>query len=231
MYYRPDRRILVSIHDVMPGNLDAVAECLQWATDCGLANIDLLVVPGLPWTQTQLQRLRAWQAGGHRIAAHGWVHRAAHIRGFYHQLHSRLLSRDVAEHLALEAGQILPFIARSLDWFARHEFGEIGLYVPPAWALGRMSKADFACCPVAWIETTGGIWYCPERRFERIALCGYEADTLWRRVLLRSWNAGQWAALRVGRRLRISIHPLDTKLQLAAQLRAHLKRAAAQSQL
>ena len=110
----PDRAspILLSVHDVMPSTLPRVSDLLDKLTQTGAGPADLLVVPGLDWRPDQIETLAGWHRAGHRLAGHGWCHRARHIRGWRHRLHSALISRDVAEHLALDRAGIADLIRR-----------------------------------------------------------------------------------------------------------------------
>ena len=94
-------KALVSIHDVMPSTMDDVVDLLELCDQQGIVNVTLLVVPGLAWSPAQLTQLAAWYAEGRELAGHGWVHKCSRIKTLRHQLHSRVLSRDVAEHLSL----------------------------------------------------------------------------------------------------------------------------------
>jgi predicted deacetylase len=224
---RPRRgaRALVSIHDLMPGTMDRVEELLALLGRIGVPPATLLVVPGLDWTNGQIGRLRALAAAGHELAAHGWVHRAGEVRRLDHWLHALLISRDVAEHLALEPAEIADLLTRSHGWFARNGLPAPDFYVPPAWALGRISAEALRRCPFARIETTGGVLFPASGKRLLLPLAGFEADTALRERFLRWWNRREEGrARRSGRPLRISIHPNDGRLRLAGEMEALLRK-------
>lgn len=218
-------RALVSVHDVMPTTLSEVGSILDLLDAEGIAPVTLLVVPGADWDAAGLAQLRAWRARGHELAGHGWVHRVERIEGWRHRLHARLISRNVAEHLALDAREIRALIARCHAWFVTHELGEPALYCPPAWALGAIQRSDLAALPFTQYELFGGVLSGRDGRLRPLPLTGYEADTLTRAPLLRLWNLiNRRRARRVGW-LRIGIHPYDLSLRLAADLRRDLRTA------
>ena len=215
---------LLSIHDVMPETLDRVERILELCEAAGTPPVTLLVVPGRAWQAEDIDRLRTWQQAGHELAAHGWHHRIPHYGGVYHRLHSAVLSRNVAEHLALSPEDVVALMTRSHAWFARHGLPAPSLYVPPAWALGRLPAGAFSRLPFARIEVLRGLIELPAGRLEALPLVGFEADTAWRAAVLGGWNRLQQRRARARRRpLRIGIHPDDPDLRLGQQLRELLR--------
>ncbi|MFW5874131.1 MAG: polysaccharide deacetylase family protein [Verrucomicrobiota bacterium] len=219
-------KALVSIHDLMPGTMDRVEAILAWLSERSVPPVTLLVVPGKPWTPEQIDRLRAWAAIGHPLAAHGWHHHTE-PRRLKHRLHAALISRNVAEHLALDSKGILDLMLRGREWFLRHRLPDPTLYVPPAWALGPLNIRDQAAVPYRMIETTRGLLFpngAPRPHLEKLPLSGYEADTPLRERFLRAWNALQArSARRRDAPLRISIHPHDLHLRIPDQLDGQLR--------
>lgn len=212
-------KALVSIHDVMPHTMERVERILDWLAERSVPPVTLLVVPGRPWQSEQIERLRELAAAGYELAAHGWHHetKPCHL---YHRLHAALISRNVAEHLDLNATGILELMRRSRNWFGENNLPLPDFYVPPAWALGPISKADLARVPYRLIETTRGLLHLAEgTHFQKLPLTGYEADTAFREFFLRRWNAAQArSAARRNLPLRISIHPDDLDLRVADQM-------------
>ncbi len=212
---------LVSIHDLMPETMDQVETILVWLKERSVPPATLLIVPGKPWSVSQIDRLRKLADHGHTLAAHGWHHHT-HPRKLYHRIHARLISRNVAEHLDLDSQNVLGLLHRSREWFRQNALPLPDFYVPPAWALGSISPADLAAAPFQMIETTRGILFLSgvqKPRFEKLPLTGYEADTSLREFFLRHWNSSQARkAIRTRKPLRISIHPNDLQLHLTNQL-------------
>lgn len=211
----------ISVHDVMPSTLGDTAAILSMLKAHGIRPVPLLVVPGLSWTADQIARLRRWQAEGHELVGHGWVHRAETIKGIRHRLHSIMLSRDAAEHLALNAAGIASLVARCHAWFAENGLAAPKRYVPPAWALGAISRDALADLPFHTYEILAGDIDALTGKLRRLPLVGFEADNWARARALRAWNRLNCAlARRSNAPLRVAIHPRDFNLELGRDLRS-----------
>jgi hypothetical protein len=207
----------------MPETLHLVGEQLALIERHCPGPVTLLVVPGKSWSEPELERLRAWVEAGHTLAGHGWRHRARHIRGLKHRLHSLFVSRDCAEHLALSGEEIVELMRRNRQWFAAHELPEPELYVPPAWALGPVRPSELLATGFARVETMSGYLDLRTGRTRRSALIGFEAASLWQVPVLKLSNAfNRLLALRLP--LRIALHPQDHRLPLATDLERTLAR-------
>ncbi len=224
MIQRLRRPIIISIHDVHPPVLSKVQAAIRLIShELGMSQVDLLVVPGAEWSRPQLDLLRRWQDQGIHLLGHGWNHRCRRIQTLYHRVHSWLISRDVAEHLSETETTICGLIDDCYAWFVEHGFQPPQMYVPPAWAMGPVSRQALAQRPFRYFEYLLGVFDSETDHFVRCAMVGYEADTVLRALTLRAVNrlnlaAGRWYPLRV------SIHPHDFQLKLAASLRRLLKR-------
>ena len=214
-----ERRLVVSLHDVMPSTLDQTEDIFAELLDAGIETSTLLIVPGKNWDERGLARLRAMLERGAIAAGHGWTHHAAEIRGAYHRLHSLLISRDAAEHLALDTGGIATLIRRNYAWFGEHELPTPTLYVPPAWGMGAISHRQLDELPFAQYEVLDGVYDSPSGRFVRSAMIGFEADTAFRAWSCRAWNSLNLLAAGNRRPVRMAIHPHDLSLELAADLK------------
>lgn len=216
-------RALVSLHDLMPETMPLCESILRRLEEMGLPPVPLLVVPGKNWTASGVNRLKELELQGHELVAHGWRHQTT-PRGLYHRLHAMLISRDVAEHLALSRTEILDLLRRSQSWFTEHGLAKPQTYVPPAWALGSIAGSDLANVPFTRIEVTSGILFPQqESRLEKLPLTGYEADTAFRARVLQSWNQWQIKRARHHQRVvRISLHPYDFELRIADQIEQHI---------
>jgi len=211
---------IVSIHDVMPDTLDRVADLLALLERYGVGPVDLLVVPGLDWRPEQIGQLRRWHEAGHRLAGHGWCHKAACVRGVRHRLHSLLISRGVAEHLALDADGIADLIGRCHAWFGAHDLQDPSLYVPPAWAMGAIPRDRLATLPFERYEVFTGLIEAASGCWRPVPMIGFEADTVFRAGPVRVWNVLNREHARFWRTpLRVAIHPHDLSHRLAGPLR------------
>lgn len=213
--------LAISIHDVMPSTLPDVTTIIGMLRASEIAPVSLLIVPGKAWTAEDIAVLRRWQDAGHELVGHGWTHRASSIRGIFHRIHSALLSRDAAEHLALESGQIFELITRCHAWFEANNLAAPRRYVPPAWALGSISRAKLRALPFESYELLSGELDVRTGRISRMPLLGFEADTRARAQALRVWNHCNRACARFVRApSRIAIHPRDIHLRMQDDLRS-----------
>lgn len=217
--------VLISIHDVMPETLARVSEQLRMLAGRGLGPVTLLVVPGRHWASADLAQLKTWHGDGHELAGHGWSHRARHVKGLRHHLHSLLLSHGCAEHLALEAGTIVDLMSRCRKWFGDNGLPLPGLYVPPAWAPGPIPWRRLTETGFTHIETLRGFYDIARGRWQYAALTGYEARSRWQAPVLKFSNACNRV---VARRLplRVALHPDDHRLRLRRDLARQLDRLA-----
>jgi predicted deacetylase len=215
---------LVAVHDAMPETLDRVLGVLDLLDARGVTPITVLVVPGRSWTARDIDVLRGLQGRGVVLAGHGWTHEAQRIRGLRHRLHSLLLSRRAAEHLALDGAGVEALVRRCHAWFSEHGLASPALYVPPAWALGGVGREALDRLPFSRYEVLNGVYDVPSGRLLRLPLVGYEADSAWRVPPLRLWNALNRRRASPAAPLRVGIHPLDLTLRLADDLHRLLDR-------
>ena len=216
---------LVSIHDLMPETMGRVESILDWLEKSSIPPATLLIVPGRPWPPRGIDRLRQLAEAGHELAAHGWMHKTK-PRCVWHRIHAALISRNAAEHLDLDSAGIVSLMKQSHRWFSEQRLPEPSLYVPPAWALGKVNPWHLNELPYRQIETTSGLLQRDLKggyKMQRLPLAGYEADTALRSGFLRKWNSWQAkSAERTNRPLRISLHPDDLNLRLRDQLEAQI---------
>ena len=211
-------RFHVSIHDVMPETLDRVDELLERLWSRNAIRPTLLVVPGRGWREPDLRRLRDYAASGCPLAGHGWTHSVTDFRGLRHRLHALLISRRAGEHLALDAAEIRELIRRCRQWFSTQNLPAPDLYVPPAWALGRIPRSDLGSLGFRYVETLGGVLDTESGRFRYLPVVGFEADTVFRAVTLRALNL---LNLGWGHKIgvaRLALHPQDRQLRLGSAL-------------
>ncbi|MBS3757416.1 MAG: polysaccharide deacetylase family protein [Desulfobacterales bacterium] len=222
--YRPRHRAsaIVSIHDVMPETLPRVMEILGFLEKAAVFPVTLLVVPGRSWPARDIKALKSLQDSGYELAGHGWQHRAGSVASKWHRLHGLLISRNEAEHLSLSARRIVDIITGCYDWFAAVGLDAPTLYVPPAWALGRVPKRVLKILPFRLYETQTGVFDAFSGVSYRMPVAGYMADTALRAKALKIINLIN--RLLIFAPLRIAIHPDDLYLALSRDLREHLRR-------
>lgn len=224
-------KLLVSVHDVMPETLAEVRDIVGRLERRGRGPATLLVVPGRDWTPEQIDELRRWRDRGHELAGHGWAHRAPHIRGLWHRLHSLTVSRNAAEHLSYDGRGVADLIERCRAWFDQHGLGEPSLYVPPAWAMGSVRRLDIRRLGFRFFEYTSGFYDARIGVFQRVPLLGFEADTGFRAAFLRAFNRYNLSAAQRHGWLRVSIHPGDFSLRMSEDLTALIGRLEGQPAL
>lgn len=218
----PCQTALVSVHDVMPETLPRVGEILRLLRARSVSLLTLLVVPGRSWSPAQVRLLRSWQDSGIELAGHGWLHRARSVRGLRHRLHARLISRGEAEHLSLSESETDALVRRSHGWFASVGLRSPTLYVPPAWAAGRLIVHRRRTLPFSYYETLCGVYDARTNERTWMPLTGYMADTPLRTVFLRVVNP---LFLHLASHVvRITLHPEDLRFPLRKDLKRHLAR-------
>ena len=216
-------RCAYSIHDVMPETLGRVESLFHLILSYGHNPITLLVVPGCEWSMNDIKRLEKMIEQGGVVAGHGWSHRARHIRGLYHRLHSRFISRHVAEHLALNRDEAMQLVRDCYDWFAMHDLPTPTLYVPPAWAIGPLKTRELEQLPFRQYELMNTVYDRLDHNWHQSPMLGLEAREAWRVPFIRLWN---WYNYRRASRsgvLRIGIHPDDDRLPMSKDLHHFLQ--------
>lgn len=213
----------VSIHDVMPQTLPGINSLAELVPESHRPKVLLLIVPGLDWSPEQINTLKKLCDDGFSLAGHGWHHRTPHIRSVYHRLHSLFISRQVAEHLSYSRQELNDLLQRNYKWFEQQKLPLPETYVPPAWAMGKLTREDFKALPFRHYETTQGLYDSVTDRFKRLPLVGFEADTWLRENFLRPWNALNRRLASASKPLRISLHPYDLDYRLGKQLRRFIE--------
>lgn len=209
---------LVSVHDVMPETLEPVRRIVDALERAGLGPATLLVVPGRDWRAEDIGALRTFVSAGHELAGHGWKHEIDRIRGVRHWLHAVTISRNVAEHLQYDRAAIAALIRDCRAWFDDRSLPAPSLYVPPAWAMGPIPRRDLEGLGFRYFETLAGIYDAESREMHRLPLFGFEADTRFRALSLKAFNAANRLIARRTGTVRLGIHPHDFELELAGDL-------------
>ena len=217
-------KFYVSIHDATPQNLDDIESIIQiLQNQFDINKICILVIPGLNWNEIQLQRLRSWQKDGLEIAAHGWNHKAQDKKSFYHKIHSILMSANCAEHLSKKRQEIVKIIRHSYNWFIINDFKKPLLYVPPAWALGKITKQDLDRLAFTHYECTTGMVH--NKKYCFLPLLGFKEKTYIGAMLRRFFNSLNYFMAYFTGSIRIAIHPKDFTLYLKKDIEKYLSRS------
>ena len=211
----------ISIHDASPQNLSNIEKNIfTLKNKFQISKICLLVIPGLDWNQKQINKLKLWQKNGIQIAAHGWKHTAQSKKTLYHKIHSVIISNNCAEHLSKNKQEILTIINDSYNWFISNGFQKPILYVPPAWALGKIKKDDVNRTKFTHFECTTGILH--KQKYYFLPLLGFEEKTYLGSKIRQFFNyLNFFFAYFIGV-IRIAIHPNDFNLQLKDDIEKYL---------
>lgn len=210
---------LLSIHDVMPGTLSAVKIIIGLLQEHQVGPVSLLVVPGKDWKKTDIAWLQELEKRGYNLAGHGCTHRSVEKKSFKHRIHSVALSKNAAEHLSQKTEQIIKIIHCSHQWFQDVGLKKPYLYVPPAWALGKISVNDLKNLPFRIYETLTGLYDIKTGRTRKLPLVGFEAESRLKACGLRISNTlNETLAVICNRPLRVAIHPGDLQLGLSADI-------------
>ena len=214
----------ISIHDVAPHNLGDIENIIQILINQFYINkICILVIPGLNWKKHQIQKLRSWQNDCIEIAAHGWNHQAEPTKSFYHKIHSVIMSDNCAEHLSKDKKTIFNIMKNSYDWFIINGFQKPRLYVPPAWALGKIKTQDLSQFNFTHFECTTGVIYNKKYRF--VPLLGFEERTIIKSLVRRFFNFLNYFMAYFTGIIRIAIHPDDFNLYLKKDVFKYLSKS------
>ena len=183
----------------------------------------ILVIPGLSWNKIQIQKLRALQNNGIEVAAHGWIHRATNNKTLFHKIHSLVISANCAEHLSKNKKAIFEIINDSYSWFITNGFQKPLLYVPPAWALGNVSKTDLSRMSFTHYECTTGVIY--NQKYHFLPLLGFEEKSPIKALIRRFFNLLNYCMAYFTGLIRIAIHPNDFSLYLKNDIEKYLSKS------
>ena len=193
---------------------------IDYVERLGINPITLLVIPGLKWSKQGLSSLKALEKNGYHLAGHGWEHKCIAQKTLFHKIHSAFISRNVAEHLSLDAEKIADIIKRNFQWFGELGLAAPNLYVPPAWAMGAISNKILDDLPFRFYETLTGIYNSDIGSYFRLPLVGFEADTWIRVGSLRPLNyLNKLTSKKFHLPIRIAIHPYDMEFRLQEDLK------------
>ncbi len=212
----------ISIHDVSPSNLNNIENIIFRLSDrFNINKISILVIPGLNWNNKQINKLKTLQKKGVQIVAHGWLHKTKNIKTLYHKLHSLIISDRCAEHLSQSRQDINIIISNSYNWFIENGFQKPTLYVPPAWALGKIKRDDLKNLQFTYYECTTGLIH--NNKYHFLPLIGFEEKFWCKSLLRRFFNSFNFILASFTGIIRIAIHPNDFNLYLKNDLEKYLK--------
>lgn len=209
-------KLVVSLHDVHPSSLAAVAQQRAQLRARGVRRFTLLVVPR--WHSVEsvesdaefVKTVSRWQAEGDEVVLHGWTHSCAGMRErpgdwFWTRLYT---SREAEFHLAnSEETRIRLTTGREL--FDRLGWATVG-FIAPAWLMAAHTVPILRELGFAYTVTRQSVLPLAQNAHPLTSpsLC-YSTRSLWRRAASRVWNPSLARKLRQAPLLRISLHPGD----------------------
>ena len=111
----------------------------------------------------------------------------------------------------------------SFSWFNDNGLKSPTLYVPPAWALGELTKKDIESLPFNEVEVTSGVFI--SSKFNFIPLIGFEAKTYLSFLMLKILNRLNYILYMFYGKIIIAIHPDDFNLLLKKDIDKYLRKA------
>lgn len=209
-------KLIVSLHDVHPGSLDAVARQRADLRAAGVRRLSLLIVP--LWHHREpieqdprfVETISQWVAEGDEAVLHGWTHSCAGLterpRDWFW---TRVYTQAEAEFRIAGVQEARIRIATGRALFERLGWPVVG-FIAPAWLLAPQTCDVLRDLGFAYTTTRTGILPLQHRAapIGSTSLC-YSTRSGWRRVCSLLWNPP--LARRQRRRpfLRISLHPGD----------------------
>ena len=208
--------LVVSIHDVEPGNRALVESILEEIGRRGVRVASLLVVPHYHHQRAVAEdpKFLAWlrekEAAGYEIVIHGFFHQRPRRQGesARHRFITRIYTQDEGEFFDLLYEEAMQRIKNAQSIFEVAGLKPRG-FIAPAWLLstdGERAARD------AGMEYTTRLRTVLDLRsgqaFAARALV-YSVRNGWRRSVSLAWNAAIFQATRENPLLRLSIHPPD----------------------
>lgn len=207
----------VSIHDVAPatqGECERLLELLApYATP-----ITLLVTPHyrrgtrLDAARACTEWLRGRVARGDEVALHGYYHvdDGPPPRSPRDWAMRRLWTDREGEFAALDAHTARTRLDAGCALLRDAGLPPAG-FVPPAWLLGRGARTALPGSGLAYTSTRDALLRLPDFTPLRAPSLVYSTRAGWRRRLSRHWNERRLALLVREPRLRLALHPVDTR--------------------
>lgn len=162
----PDKRLIVSIHDVSPAFAIPIAMLAERIEAIlGGPRFAMLVVPD-HWSAARLdrdpafgRRLREWADAGVEMFLHGWFHRdASDHRGAASALKAKYMTAGEGEFLGLDAAEAEHRMRAGRDMVQQAIGREVAGFIAPAWLYGPGAHAALKACDFALAEDHFRVW-------------------------------------------------------------------------
>ncbi len=212
--------LVVTIHDVAPPHLAAVAALRTQARAWGATAVTLLAVPDfhgaapLAASPATLAWLRGCAATGDEIALHGLRHvQEAPVRSRLDRARAALFTAGEGEMLGEGAADPVALGAARAA-LAAMTGARVDGFVAPAWLEPAGFGGVLARLGFRWHETGAMIESLPDRARRFAPVIGFATRSAWRERAARAWAAlltplvDRWALI-AGVPLRVALHPAD----------------------
>ena len=162
----PDRRLVVSIHDVSPAFAEPVERLAEMIGGIlGGPRFAMLVVPDhwgaapLDRTPAFARRLREWADAGVEMFLHGWFHRdtSAH-RSAAATVKARYMTAGEGEFLGLSADEAEYRMRAGREMVEQAIGGPVAGFIAPAWLYGPGAISALKACDFALAEDHFRVW-------------------------------------------------------------------------
>ncbi|MCE9580169.1 MAG: DUF2334 domain-containing protein [Deltaproteobacteria bacterium] len=212
--------LVVTIHDVAPPHLAAVAELRARARAWGATAVTLLAVPDyhgiapLAESPETLAWLRACVDDGDEVALHGIRHiQDLPARRYRDRVRAALFTAGEGEMLGDGAADPVALGAARVA-LERMTNTRIDGFVAPAWLEPAGLGSVLARIGFRWHETGAMIESLPDRARSFAPVIGFATRSAWRERAARAWAAlltpaiDRWALI-AGAPVRVALHPAD----------------------
>lgn len=229
----PDRRLIVSFHDLHPGSRAACQRLLDHLARAGIERTTLLVVPrwhgGEPFTQDTgfTAWLRDLEAAGHEISLHGWTHQAERVRGGpWSRVIGLSYTQGEGEFFQIDRSEAFRRVRQGLAMLSGEAGVSIYGFTPPAWLLSRDGRTALREAGLHYTTTWGSVDLLQSATVVRSPTLVYSCRNAWRRIVSRAWLRLWHRRNRTTELLRIAVHPGDlADARVEASLLWHLQAA------
>lgn len=162
----PERRLLLSIHDVGPRSESAVDQLrARLGAQASVERIAMLVVPD-HWGEAPLvpgsafaTRLRGWAEEGTEMFVHGWFHRdTVNHASVAARFKARHMTASEGEFLGLDHATALERMMRGRALIEDITGRPVAGFIAPAWLYGAGARAALATAGFALAEDHLRVW-------------------------------------------------------------------------
>jgi predicted deacetylase len=207
------KHLIVSLHDLHPGSLEAVRDQVAFCAGLGAGRFSILAVPrfhhgpGLEDDRATLSWLDERSAAGDDLVLHGFYHdRADRSGGSW--FHTRIYTANEAEFLDLPEGEMERRLDEGMALWSRRGWGLRG-FIAPAWLMPPSVDRALAARGFAYTTRLKGIHHLRDGRFTASQSLCYSTRSWWRVPVSLGWNRWLSGRLRSTRLIRLSLHPRD----------------------